>query len=100
MTQTNTTHINIKNIDVEIVKRESTIGIYFCAYATLYNSRFLHDNFLGHPTFREDDKVGIDTAHGFNMKQTELEKYQDAISQISFIIDKWDYAINGNYIEE
>lgn len=68
--------LNIMGFEVLIIKRE--IGkeelSFFCAYVELKNVIFFSDTFLGHPTYRDKDVIGIDTAHGYNDKMTELEK--------------------------
>jgi hypothetical protein len=86
---------NIKLGNIEIHIRYFTIDkkTVFDAYAELKNSKVLSESFLGHPTFRDEDIVGVDTAHSFNEKQTEAEKLLSAINQLTFIIEKWKEAI-------
>jgi hypothetical protein len=89
---------NINGIKVEVIKMESTtkgLESWFCAYAVLKNSNVLSDSFLGHPTFREGDKVGVDTAHVFNEGQKMEEKLASALHQIEGIIEAWKSAIGG-----
>ena len=85
--------IKLGDIEIHIRKHKSFKTTVFCAYTELKNSNILKENFLGYPTFRDGDIVGVDTAHSFNMKQTEAEKLLSAIHQIIFIIEKWKEAI-------
>lgn len=94
------TSFNIRGITVEIRKvehlefsKKTPIRMHFCAYAELENSHILSDSFLGFPTFRKDDWVGVDTAHCFNEGQSEAEKLVSAIHQIDEIILIWKGAI-------
>lgn len=86
--------INIQGHEVLIVKR--TVGIdidpFFCAYVELKGQSIFSDRFLGHPTYRKGDVVGIDTAHSFNETQTELQKFKSAISQITRVIEAYNTA--------
>jgi hypothetical protein len=84
---------NICGQEVEVLKMQAAKMSWFCAYATLKNSSVLSDEFLGYPTFREGDKVGIDTAHSFNIDQTLEEKLASALHQIEYVIEKWKKAI-------
>lgn len=86
--------VNIAGQEVE-VRKVSVKGLkepYFNAYALLPNSHVLSDSFLGSPTFRQDDWVGVDTAHSFNDGQSEAEKFGSALSQIENVILAWKRA--------
>jgi len=76
--------VNICGQEVE-VRRVTTPGLtaYFNAYAFLPHSGVLSDSFLGHPTFRHEDWVGVDTAHSFNDGQSEAEKVR-----LCFVADR------------
>jgi len=84
--------INIHGVNVEVVKNETENDFWFCAYAELKNSRFLDNKFLG-ITYRDGDKVGVDTMHARNEDQTETEKFMDVLIQIEDVIEKWKEAI-------
>lgn len=79
-------YLDIRGKNVQIVRNESDKNVWFCAYVTLKNSSILNDSALSHPTMREGDIVGVDTAHAYNMQETESEKLLDAINQIDWII--------------
>lgn len=80
--------------------KEWTTKRHFNAYAELKGSEALSDSFLSHPTFRSGDWVGVDTAHSFNEKHTDVEKLSSALSQIQYIIEEWMSATkDGFYIE-
>ena len=66
---------------------------HFCAYAELKNSNVLSERFLGNPTYRKNDWVGVDTAHAFNMNHTLDEKLCSAIHQIETIIQVWKESV-------
>jgi spore coat polysaccharide biosynthesis protein SpsF (cytidylyltransferase family) len=84
---------NICGVEVEVFKIQTKEQSWFCAYAILKNSNVLSDEFLDYPTFREGDKVGVDTAHSFNMEQTMEEKLASALHQIQGVIESWRKAI-------
>lgn len=89
--------VNIAGQVVE-VRRVYVQGLkepYFNAYAFLPHSSVLSDSFLGSPTFRHEDWVGVDTAHSFNDGQSEAEKLGSALSQIENVILAWKKAIKG-----
>lgn len=88
-------YFNINGIRVEVRFVEKYK--HFCAYAVLKDSHVLSDRFLGHPTFRKDDVVGVDTAHAFNMEENMAEKLASALHQIEGIIESWREAIKGEY---
>ncbi len=90
------TTINIMGFDVEIVLIEVGAHKHYCAYATLKNSQYLNNSFLQCATFREGDKVGVDTAHSWNSKQSLDEKLLDAIYQITEVIKPYIAAIDGD----
>ena len=83
----------VGGFEVEIRKASSTSGNYFTSYVELKNSKFLSDSCLGHPTFREEDWVGVDTAHSYNDKQDESQKLLDVLSQISHVISRYKESI-------
>lgn len=78
---------------VEIV-RDPTVynltGGWWCAYVTL--NGVLADEYP-HETFREGNKVGIDTNHAYNMNMTMDEKFEDAKRQIHAVIEAHEARI-------
>jgi hypothetical protein len=87
--------VNICGQEVE-VRRVTCKGLkdaYFNAYVLLPHSSVLSDSFLGYPTYRKDDWVGVDTAHSFNDDQSEAEKFGSALGQIESVITAWKSAI-------
>ena len=76
--------------NIEYVKHENEpclyndVGGWWCAYVTL-------DNITreGYPneTYREGNKVGVDTNHSYNMHYTMDEKFEDAKRQIHKVIE-------------
>lgn len=90
---------NIFGIKVEVKRLTLNERFWFCAYADLKNSRYLSDTFLGYPTYRKEDIVGVDTAHAFNERQNEAEKLASALHQIESIIKSWKSATEEGYHE-
>ena len=85
----------------EKTKKKHLERTWFCAYATLKGSENLSESFLGHPTYKEGDKVGVDTAHAFNEEQTLDEKLRSALTQIHWVINRWKEAtVDGFYPED
>ena len=86
--------VNICGFEVEI-RKVSIVAFssHFCAYAKLKGSKALSESDLGYPTFKQGDWVGIDTAHHFNMTQTEAEKLYDALIQIEGVIRAYQKAM-------
>jgi hypothetical protein len=91
--------LNILNQSVTIKRIETGKRIWFCAYVELKDSNVLNESFLGYPTYRKEDVVGVDTGHAFNENHTEAEKLSSALSQIESIIKVWNKAINGVFEE-
>lgn len=73
----------IRNHDVTFIK----IFDHVCAYVRLDN---IPESELAYETFRKNNVFGIDTAHGWNLKQTYEEKIKDAEYQISALIDSYE----------
>ena len=65
-------------------------GGWWCAYVTL--NGVLADEYP-HETFREGNKVGVDTAHTYNMNMTANEKFEDAKNQIHAVIEAHEARI-------
>jgi len=102
-----TFHIYDKEVEIRICEDTHPVGknllrgkdtkkwivkSHFCAYAELENSHILSDTFLGYPTYRHADWVGVDTAHAFNEGQTGAQKLASALHQIEGIIESWRKA--------
>ena len=94
--------INIHGYTVEVFKME--IGkiagkekSWFCAYAELKGSKALSDSYLGNPTYRKEDVVGVDTAHSYNDNHTMEQKLADALRQIQIIIKTFKLATTDTY---
>lgn len=87
------THHNIDGYIVEIHRKKAIDKFWFCAYVTLPNSRFLDDATLHHPTYRYEDKVGVDTASIFDEDKTEWEMYGSALREIEEIIHAYKKTI-------
>ena len=85
--------LNIAGFRAEIRKVET----WFCAYVKLPNHRVFSDTYLGHPTFREGDWVGVDTNHSYHQDYTELQKFMSAIEQITSIIEAYRKATEESY---
>lgn len=87
---------NIMGYRVEVRRMEGNERVWFTAYVRLRNSKFLSDNFLSHPTLREGDVCGIDTAHSFNEDQSEAEKLSSALHQIETVIERYKEAMGDS----
>ena len=73
-------------------------GGWWCAYVTL--NGVLADEYP-HETFREGNKVGIDTNHAYNMNMTMDEKFEDAKNQIHAVIEAHEARIpTPNFYEQ
>lgn len=70
---------------------------HFCAYVELKGSQNLSDSFLGYPTYRKEDWVGVDTAHAFNEGETMAEKLASALHQIEGSIEAWKTATQDGF---
>lgn len=88
--------INVRGVDVLLVKVEIGKESFWNSYAELKGSSIVNDNFLGNPTFRKGDVVGFDTGHAWNMLHTIDEKLLDAIFQIDWAIESWKNVIRGD----
>ena len=103
-------NINILGYNVNVVKtqhnglsREQGGDPYYCLYAILPNSQYLHSSFLSsYCTFRgtnykndDDDTVGVDTNHGYNWGMAIEDKLKDGMSQITDIIRQYNHAVKG-----
>lgn len=65
-------------------------GGWWCAYVTLDD---ISDEEYPNETFREGNKVGIDTNHAYNMNMTMDEKFEDAKNQIHAVIEAHEARI-------
>lgn len=74
--------------------------IWFNAYVELEGSKTLSKSFLGYPTFRKDDWVGIDTNHAFNEGDKPEERLANALHQIEGVISNWRQATEDGYYPE
>jgi hypothetical protein len=92
-----TPFLTINICDVEVEVRRVTMGdiVYFNAYAGLKDSSTMNEDFLGCPTWRNGDWVGVDTIHSHNMEQCESERLADALIQIQSIIEKWKEVVKN-----
>ena len=79
---------------------------HYCVYVCLPNSKHLDSGFLGDHhvdvSYRgsefsddDDDVVGIDTNHNWNMNMTMDEKLLDGLKQIGVVIKQYEYAMKG-----
>jgi len=104
-----------KLVEVRLVSMELPVGTsllkgkkakewkkrcYFNAYVELKGSQNLSDTFLGHPTFRDGDWVGVDTAHAFNENETMSQKLASALHQIESTIEVWKTATQEGFYKE
>ena len=90
--------LNIHGQPVRIVLNKMEEDEWFCAYATLKNSRYLSDSYLGGDlceiTYREGDEVGIDTNNWYYRDMDKSALLQSAIRQIQSVIENWMSVIN------
>ena len=89
------TNIHGEKVTIKKLYFEDKSESWFCAYATLLGSKVMSDEFLGYPTLREEDYVGVDTTHSHNEKMTEAQKLADAITQIEEVIRKWKEVVRA-----
>lgn len=89
------TTINVNGVVVEVRIAKYGKNAYFNAYANLTGSNILSDSFLGHPTYRKGDWVGVDTNHSFNDNQTSAGKLASALNQIEGVIKAWQEATSN-----
>lgn len=90
--------LNILGQEVEVVRIKLERRTWFCAYATLEGAKVLSESFLN-VTYKEGDKVGVDTAHAFNDKHTQEQKLASALNQIQNTIKAWSNATQGTYYD-
>lgn len=90
---------NIRGHRVEVRQHKIGKDVIFNAYVKLKDSNVLSDTFLGHPTYREGDVLGVDTAHARNEGQSEVRRLADALHQIESIIESWKNATEEGYYE-
>jgi len=79
---------NIHSHEVTISKMKSGNSEWFCSYVTISGSKYLKDEYLNYPTFRDGDEFGYDTAHTYNDKQSLVEKLNDAVEQVQDGIER------------
>jgi len=85
--------INKKSYIIAIKKVESRSNHFtdwFCAYVILKGKKIIDSDVLSYCTYRDGNIFGIDTAHFWNEKQTEEEKFEDAIKQITCLIKSYN----------
>ena len=85
--------LDIAGYRVEVRK----VNTWFCAYARLPDHEVLSDTYLGYPTFREGDWVGVDTNHSYHQGYTDLQKFESALEQIKGIIEQYRKATEESY---
>jgi len=88
--------INIEGFEVEVVLLQDSKRKWFCSYVELPNSKILREDYLDYPTFREEDKIGFDTAHSYNEKQILYEKLWDALAQVERAIKKYKVVVGND----
>lgn len=88
---------NTLKIPKKMAKEIETDREWFCAYVELQDSNVLSDYYLGNVTYREDDVLGVDTAHAFNEGQPLENKLSSALHQIERVIKKWKIATQDYY---
>ena len=90
--------LNIHGQPVRIVLNKMEEDEWFCAYATLKDSRYLSESYLGGDlceiTYREGDEVGIDTNNWYYRDMDKSALLQSAIRQIQSVIENWMSVIN------
>lgn len=80
-------------------KKKHEAKVWFCAYAELKGAEVLSESYL-HVTYKEGNKVGVDTNHAFNEGQNEAQKLASALHQIEYTIQKWKEATQEGYYGE
>ena len=94
--------LEIDGYQVRIVLNDFKVGMgqttnaFYTAYVELPGSGMMDYWELDFPTYHNDDIIGIDTAHVFNMYMTLTEKYQDAIRQVKEVIAAYHRSIARN----
>ena len=95
--------LNIAGNDVDVVERFLNGKQYYCLYVILPDSQYLHTDFFGESVWSgrtatgvDDDLIGVDTAHTWLEKRPMEEKLIDGIKQITNVINRYEWAINGN----
>lgn len=95
--------LNINGHDVDVVERFLNGKHYYCLYAILPDSQYLHKDFFVEFVWSgrtadgvDDDLIGVDTAHTWLEKQPMEEKLIHGIKQMQNCIHRYEWAINGN----
>jgi hypothetical protein len=79
------TILNYRGFDITIIKQKE-LG-HYCSY--IEDDRFKSNNYDDtNVTYHEDNVVGFDTAHFYNRKQSDAEKFVDALRQAMEFIDE------------
>lgn len=86
--------IEIGGFIIGLARQDWKNHSHFCAYVNLKNAKFLNDEILNHPTFREGDTIGYDSAHSYNESMTIDEKLIDVLGQVAEGIKAYNKIIN------
>ena len=82
--------------DLEIALRQVGKGktVNWTAYVELKNSQYLSDEFLGYPTYRDGDIVGVDTDRESRYGSPDMTLLT-AMQHMTNIIRSWGDATDG-----
>jgi len=97
--------LNIAGHDVDVVERKLNGNQYYCLYVTLLDSQYLHTDFFGEDIWRgrggeRNDLIGVDTGQTWLEKEPMEEKLVDGIKQITNVINRYEWAINGKKVAD